>query len=747
MKKIVLLFILLLNIFVIASCGDDATKEDKTTHSDEHTHQYLADFDKENHWLECECGDKKDVEVHTLMENEVKEVSICSKCSAVYTKENLYKNIKSIGVDKDKPHNAYQVLIYSYFDHNKDGYGDLAGLEEKLDYIKNLGCDIIWLSPIMESESYHAYDITSFYKIDSKIGSIDDYLSLVDKAHSMDMKIMLDMPINHTSNNHEWFLKYLEGDKDYREYYQEKNPNISYGTTSSMGNTARFYTDKATNKTYFAAFGQTMPDLNYQSKELQEAIYKVFDFWMGIGADGFRFDAVKHLFDPNEISSSEDSVKLNNNFFKELGNHLKEINPDVYLLGENFSGQNEVKMYAEAFDAEFDFDSWQKGLGAVTTKNAWGGNDGRVYFDDTIVGNTNELIDLNPNWIPTFMSGNHDVTRARSYIYDSYKDSSGNPTLSAEEELKALKLYAAMITLRSGIPFIYYGDEVGMYGENKTTTNKKILDSQIRLPMNFKNSTITLESVFTTVLEDGSILANNMKNDWPNFNETNPVVEEQIMDKNSIYNAYKELINYRTKNPIISLGEMQMHSDYAIQGSIISFRYKNEVVYVAFNYSEKKLEIKDLCSNGDLDIEFSVNGASSDGCNLTLESRGVAVFKTSKISQGRAEEDFNANYALKITSNDGLVRIVKLKPVDEFEGFAQHFADNVKLEAGDVIILVDLINNVEWNEDNLSKYGQYANFSSSPNYGVKCNKGGIYDFYVKFKYEADEIYIGNENGG
>ena len=162
---------------------------------------------------------------------------------------------------------------------------------------------------------------------------------------------------------------------------------------------------------------------------------------------------------------------------------------------------------------------------------------------------------------------------------------------------------------------------------------------------------------------------------------------------------------------------------------------------------EKKLEIKDLCPNGDLDIEFSINGASSDGCNLTLESRGVAVFKTGKISQGSAEEDFNANYALKITSKDGLVRIVKLKPVDEFEGFAQHFADNVKLEAGDVIILVDLINNVEWNEDNLSKYGQYANFSSSPNYGVKCNKGGIYDFYVKFKYEADEIYIGNENGG
>lgn len=776
MKKIVLMLLLLANLLILSSCtselpfdlpeiklpdlgfdlpgifGDDTddnnndntsdNNNDNNNNSDNgntnvpHEHSYSEKYsvDAKYHWLECSCGEKKDKEEHTLISNYSYEASVCSVCNTVCTEENYYSSITSLGVDPSQPHNAYQVLVYSFYDSDGDGYGDLAGLESKLDYIKDLGCDIIWLSPIMESESYHAYDITSFYRIDPKIGTIDDYLSLVNTAHEKGMKIMLDMPINHTSPNHEWFIEYLNGNSDYNEFYQEKDPSVKYGTGSSMGAKATFYTDKETGKTYFAAFGPTMPDLNYQSEALVNAIYEVFDYWTILGADGYRFDAVKHIFDPNEIPSGEDSVYLNNELFQELGAHLKEMNPNIYLLGENFSGQGEVIQYAESFDAEFDFDSWHSGLGAVTNKDPWNQGERRKYFDDTVVGCTNELIAKNSNWIPTFMTGNHDVTRAASYIGDKVDD-----------DQEAFKLYAAMIALRSGIPFIYYGDEIGMYGENKSGDGK-VEDSQIRLPMNFYDTTIDLRSVFYSVLDNGTMLGDNMLIDWSSYKTDNPVVEDAIENPNSLYNTYKDLIAFRNAHPAIYKGTMSQHNDYSGQGTIITFQYADEVLHVAFNFSESELVITDLCLDGDLELVYSVNSVDTDGYGLTLGARGVAVFTTEALDMGYSEETFDANYGLVITHADGTKTFVKLKPVDEFEGFSQHFGDNVSLQVGDVITLIDFYNgNAEWAEDNLSRYGQYAKFSTSSN-GVTCKVAGIYDFYVKFKWEADEIYIGNQDG-
>ena len=638
MKRILLILMILVNVFVLASCNDQNANENNNQNNNNnnntnqpsgptHKHSYDEEVyvaDGESHWYECSCGDKSDEEEHTLVEFEEYGVSYCEDCLTVVTEENYYTNISSLGVDSTEVHNAYQVLVYSYYDSDGDGYGDLAGLESKLEYIQELGCDVIWLSPIMESESYHAYDITSFYRIDPKIGTLDDYLSLVDTAHEMGMKIMLDMPINHTSPNHEWFIEYLNGNSDYNEYYQEKQSGVNYGTSSSMGSKATFYTDADTGKTYFAAFGATMPDLNYQSDVLKEAIFEVFDFWSLLGADGYRFDAVKHIYDPNEIPANENSVTLNNELFQELRDHLKGEYPNIYLLGENFSGQGEVLQYAESFDAEFDFESWHTSLGAVTNQDPWGQGERRKYWDDTIVGCTNELIDTNPDWIATFMTGNHDVTRAGSYIGDKVSDDEA-----------ALKLYAALCTLRQGIPFIYYGDEIGMVGENKSGDGK-VEDSQIRLPMNFSDSTIDLPTVFYSKLDNGTILGENMLLDWASYKTDNPIVEDQMDDPSSLYNTYKELLQFRKDYPAIALGDMFSHSDYANQGTIIGFDYEGETIYVAFNFSESELSISDLSYDGDIEILYSVNGADTDGYGLELAARGVAVFTVGYLEEGSA---------------------------------------------------------------------------------------------------------------
>lgn len=642
------------------------------------------------------------------------------------TDVNPYPYLKSIGIDPEKPHNAYQLLVYSFFDSDGDGYGDLKGVEEKLDYIENLGSDIIWLSPIMSAESYHGYDILSFYTIDEKLGTIEDYKSLVNEAHKRDIKILLDMPINHTSINHEWFQAYLNDDDEYTEYYQEYNPSVQNGNTSSMGEKAKFYTDSETGKTYFAAFGETMPDLNYQSEELVNAIKDVFKYWIELGADGFRFDAVKHIFDPNEIPATEDSIAKNNELFQYLGEYIKSLNKDIYLLGENYSGQAEVKQYAESFDSEFDFETWHTGLGAVTNNDPWGFGNSRVYYDDTLVNCTNELLSINSNWIASFMTGNHDTTRAGSYIGDKVLD-----------DEKALKLYASMVTLRSGIPFIYYGDELGLYGENKNGWNDNVGDAEVRLPMTFSDSTIDIETVFYSEADNGQLLGANILADWPTLETDNPQVDDQINNPDSLYATYQELIKFRNSNPAIYKGIMEQVGDYAGNATIYKTSYADETLYIAFNFSENAIAIKDLTTS-ELELVFSVNNAEASGYDLNLPARGVAVFT--------CDEDITitevSNYALIIYPQEGEKYYVQLTMVDEFEGFIQYLGDNVYFNEGDIITLYNNYASEEWIEDNLSSWSVDGFISTSE--GIKCIKSGTYDIYVKFKYEQDEIYIGNQ---
>ena len=673
--------------------------------------------------------------------------------------EEKYPYAKSIGVSKDEVHNAYQILVYSFYDSNGDGYGDLKGVEQKLDYIKDLGNDIIWLSPIMPSESYHAYDVLSFYDIDYKLGTLEDYVSLVNEAHKRNMKIMLDMPINHTSTNHEWFKGYLAGEEKYQNYYQKKIPGTIYGDSSSMGGKATFYMDYETRKTYFAAFGESMPDLNYQSEELVEAIKHVFKYWVELGADGFRFDAVKHIYDPNEIEKVFDekgnditwdtSIKMNNELFQELGDYLKEISPDLYMLGENYSGNYEVKQYAETFDSEFDFETWHTALGAVTNKDPWGGSAPRKNYDDTVVGVTNELIAINPNWVATGMTGNHDTTRAASYIGDRVNDLD-----------PALKLYASMLMLRSGIPFIYYGDELGMYGANKSGDNF-VEDAEIRMPMPFEDSTIDLKKMFYSKVVDNKTgevnnLGANVLKDWPTYKEDNPKVNEEIADQDSLYHTYKNLIAFRSEHSAIYNGTMSLVSDFT-NGTIYKMEDAVETLYVAFNFGTNKATLSGLSSS--INLIYSENGSETNGSNLVLPGRGVAVFKTNTINTSFETTVESSNtggsgsavaptegYALLVTpGNGGNQYYIALTPVDEFEGFQQHMADDVTFSVGDTFVLYDCTNSVSWVEDTLSPYGQYQKFSVTDN-GIRCNEDGIYDIYVKFKWEADEIYIGDSNG-
>ena len=723
MKKTFNLLLLIACMFFLVSCVVPGTQ----AHVHDFTGKYLVKGTE--HYVLCSCGEIGNVGYHKPLYEGNQEANKCSTCGCIYTDNDSYLNIASLGVDKNEVHNAYEVLIYSFYDSDYDGYGDLAGLESKLPYLNDLGVDILWLSPIMEAESYHGYDIKSFYNIDPKLGTIDDYLSLVNSAHELNIKIMLDMPINHTSINHEWFLEYINGNSDYSEYYQEYNSSISYGNSSSMGAKAKFYEQNG--KSYFSAFGPEMADLNYQSSTLIDAVYDVFEYWMALGADGFRFDAVKHIYDINEISSSENSLERNKTFFENLKTHLKDINPNVYLLGENFSGQPEVLQYATSFDAEFDFESWHIALGAVTNNDPWGGEERRKWYDDTVVGCTNELLQANYDWIPTFMTGNHDVTRAASYIGDKVGDDD-----------KALKLYAAMTMLRQGIPFIYYGDEIGMYGENKVAYNPSVGDSEVRLPMNFQDTTVDVNSVFYSFGDDKSAtLGENISKDWPTFKTDNPVVEEQMYDTDSLYNTYKELIELRKSCPTLALGNMTVVSDYYNEATVYKMEYNGDTVYVAFNFSERVIKIDNMSSTGDLSIVHYVNDVDTDGSMLKLGARGVAVFRTSGTVRESINETLSNNNQYQLIINDSIyVDLEFIGPWSYDNTFVEYKALGVELSAGDIITLYDVSYDAGWVLTKIDPYS--AGKMTASDAGIVVGEDGKYDIYVKMKYEQDNIYFG-----
>ena len=538
--------------------------------------------------------------------------------------EQKYPNLTSIGIDPDEVHNGYQLQVYSFWDSDGNGYGDINGVTEKLDYIEYLGADIIWLSPIMSAVSYHGYDITSFYTIDPKLGTMADYKNLVNEAHERGIKIVLDMPINHTSPEHEWFKGFIDGDPRYAEYYQERKAGVNYGS----GGMGTFWTHEETGKTYFGAFGPGMPDLNFQSAELKQGIQNVFEFWLGMGADGFRLDAIKHIYDPNEIPSGQNATALNNQYWSELRSYLKGINENIYLVGENFSGQQEVKSYAKSFDAEFDFEGWHTALGAVANNGSpWSRSteDCRIYYDDTIIGCTNELIGENPDWIPSFMTGNHDVTRAASFISDS-----GVTDLD-----QALKLYGAMTAFRAGIPYVYAGDEFGMYGKNYPG-EITVKDGELRLPIPFRNTTVDVEEVLNTIMKDDAgnsvgVLGANIKERWPNFattctsDPTRPYVEDKMEYANSVLNVYANAFKLRRQYPALALGSMRSVADYNSCATIIAFDYNGETIYVAFNFAPSATTLNGV-TNGSISLIHTVNGVSANGGNLQMSGRGVAVF-------------------------------------------------------------------------------------------------------------------------
>lgn len=507
---------------------------------------------------------------------------------------------------------AYQIYPKSFYDTNGDGIGDLKGIINKLDYLKELGIDIIWLSPIYCSPMVdQGYDISDYYNIDPSFGTMDDMETLLKETKKRNMYVIMDLVVNHCSDKHEWFRKALEDpDGEYGEYFyiREGKGNKPPCNWRSYFGGRVWEKIPNTNKYYFHAFAKEQPDLNWENPKVKEEIYKMINWWLDKGLAGFRIDAIINIkkdlsFQDFEADGDDGLCDMSKMLEKVIGigDMLKELKEetfdkyDAFTVGEVFNAK-EGELYKFIgkdgyFSSIFDFD--MEVLGQEQS-NRW-------YLNKDFT--TNQLRDvIFKSQIEALGIGfkaniieNHDEPRGASrYIMDGECN---------DISKKALAIIEVM---RRGIPFIYQGQEIGMTNNKVDCIDKfndistiENYDRAIREGFS-KEEALSLVNKFsrdnarTPFQWDNSINAGFTKGTpWLQVNENYKEINAklQIDDKDSVLSFYKKLINLRKSNEykeVVVYGEFI--PDLEVYDNVIAFYRKgaNKCLMVIINYQNKE---------------------------------------------------------------------------------------------------------------------------------------------------------------
>ena len=442
-------------------------------------------------------------------EKEGDEVTALSLMQQVNTAEE--------NVIDDNYRTYYEVFVYSFYDSDGDGIGDLKGLTENLDYINDgdpetdtdLGCNGIWLMPIMPSTTYHKYDVTDYEAIDPEYGTMDDFTTLVDECHKRGINVIIDFVMNHTSSQHEWFqtaYKYIQSLPEGAEPDASECPYVDYYNFSKE-KLGGYYPVEGTDWYYEGQFWSEMPDLNWDNEMLKTEFEQIVQFWLNLGVDGFRLDAVKEFY-----SGADDKNIAVLTWFNDMVKSKKE---DAYLVGEAWNDYSVyAKYYQSGMDSFFDFTFADKdGIIADTVK----GINGASAYGKGLV-NTQELYgSYSDTYIDAPFYTNHDMARSAGYY-------------SGDHSEAQTKLGNAMNLLMSGSAFLYYGEELGMKGSGK--------DENKRAPMYWSTD------ADATGMCDGPKDMDEVKMKYGSL-------KEQENDGNSIYN----FVNTSEKAQTVDFGK------------------------------------------------------------------------------------------------------------------------------------------------------------------------------------------------
>lgn len=509
---------------------------------------------------------------------------------------------------------VYQIYPRSFFDSNGDGIGDIRGIIKKLDYLKYLGVNVIWLSPVYESPNDdNGYDISNYHKIMDEFGTMDDLVELINEIHARGMKLIMDLVVNHTSDEHEWFQQARKSkDNPYRDYYiwrpgkDGKEPN---NWRSNFGGSAWEY-DPDTDEYYLHLFSKKQPDLNWENPKLRKEIYKMMTWWLDKGIDGFRMDVINFISKapglpdgkvmPGEIYASSSQYYRNgpriHEFLQEM--HEQVLSKyDVMTVGEMPSVDvEEAKKYTNPE---------RKELNMVFTFE-------HMSLDSGPYGKWDlkplRLIDLKKNltkwqnglngigWNSLYWN-NHDQPRIVSRFGDD-----------KEYRVESAKMLATCLHMLQGTPYIYQGEEIGM-------TNicfDSIEDYRDIETLNFYREKViegnedpeqVMESIYAKSRDnartpfqwsDKPQAGFTTGKPWikvnQNYNEIN--ANQAIEDPNSIFHYYRKLIQLRKQYPIIIYGDYQLLLPEHEQIFAYLRTYKGQKLLVITNFSKENIPFK-----------------------------------------------------------------------------------------------------------------------------------------------------------
>lgn len=463
---------------------------------------------------------------------------------------------RALNIIDDNYRTWYEVFLYSFYDSDGNGIGDINGLIKKLDYINDndpdtdtdLGCNGIWLMPVMPSATYHKYDVIDYYDIDKEYGTLEDFQRLLEECHNRGINVILDLVMNHTSAKHMWFLKatgYLQSLPEGEEPSEEECPYFGYYNFVRLdGAKNGYYKVSGTEDWYYEAmFWDQMPDLNLKNENVRREFQEIADFWLDMGVDGFRLDAAKEFVS----GSVTDNVEILTWF----NDYVKSVKPDCYLVAEVWTDMATFSQYyASGIDSVFNYSYGAAGGRiAATVKNIGKENVG-TNLANAMVNTQETLSAYNPDYIDASFLNNHDNARAAGYVV--YK-----PEL--------VKLMGGINLMMPGSSFIYYGEEIGMKGSGKK-------DEDFRAPM--------LWSLTDTMgITSGPSGMDPQESKFEG-------VDGQLADKESILNYYIKAVRLRNENPEIARGVV---SAIGLEDSTIAATartYNDSTIYVLYNLSD-----------------------------------------------------------------------------------------------------------------------------------------------------------------
>ena len=509
---------------------------------------------------------------------------------------------------------VYQIYPKSFKDSNGDGVGDIRGIIQKLDYLKELGVNVLWISPMLESpQDDNGYDISDYRRIYEEYGTMEDYEELLCEAHKRSIRILMDLVVNHTSDEHNWFIESRKSkDNPYRDYYIWKDPVNGKEPNNwggAFGGSAWEY-DPQTQMYYLHLFSKKQPDLNWENEKVRQEVYDMMKFWCEKGIDGFRMDVISMISKDQRFPDGE----MNNGLYGDFGPYcvhgprvhefLQEMNQkvlskyDIMTVGETAGVTiEEAQKYAgddrNELNMVFQFEHVESGCGDygkwMTAKYDF------KEFKNIMIKWQEEL--QGKAWNSLFL-GNHDQPRSVSRF--------GNDNPVYRET--SAKMLATCIHMMQGTPYVYQGEELGMtniyfdkledYRDIESINYfEEFTESGLMTPEHMMKCLMlrSRDNARTPMQWDDSKQAGFTEGEpWikvnPNYKKINAA--QQLEDPDSVFHYYQKLIRLRKEKDIIVYGEFEPL--YREDEQIFAYTRKQdqEKLLTVCNFSDKNAEVE-----------------------------------------------------------------------------------------------------------------------------------------------------------